>query len=98
MIKAAMRFVNSDRQYSPRVPKTDVRYDKMWKVRHLLDHFNEKCRALLSPGQFISADEMMILATCKYFICAVFLFPGSHVCVCSPLFFVVQRPLASRFG
>lgn len=66
MIKAAMRFVNSDRQYSPRVPKADVRYDKMWKVRHLLDHMNAASTSLLYPGQFISADEMMILATCTY--------------------------------
>ena len=77
MIQASMRFVNSDRTYDPRVSKADVRYDKMWKVRHLLDHMNVVSKELLSPGQFISADEMMILAKCMVRICSV------CACVCS---------------
>ena len=95
-IRSVLRFVSSDRAFVPRVPKTDVRYDRMWKVRMLLDHLNRVSKTLMVPGEFISLDEMMVKATCKYIVCRLCRLVVGLICAC--LRVCAQRQSASRFA
>jgi Transposase IS4 len=59
--KANVRFVpKRGSSYEPRVPKTDPCYDRLWKIRPLLEAILEACRANGIPGRFITLDEMMV--------------------------------------
>jgi hypothetical protein len=42
------------------VPPDDVGYDRLWKVRYLLDTVNAQSKMLMTAGQALSLDEMMI--------------------------------------
>lgn len=59
-IKARIRFTERvGSPYEPAVPRSDVNFDRLWKVRHLLAHVEQKSQALARPGTFITVDEAM---------------------------------------
>ena len=49
------------------VPRTDSTYDKLWKVRYLLDAFSRLCVELYDPHPQVSLDESMIGTKCRLF-------------------------------
>jgi len=50
---------------SQAVPRTDSTYDKLWKVRYLLDAFSRRCVELYDPHPQVSVDESMIGTKCR---------------------------------
>lgn len=55
-IKRALHFNNND----DAIDKNDPAYDRAWKVRPLIKHFNEAFQAALSPTAEQSIDERMV--------------------------------------
>ena len=42
------------------LPRTDPTFDKLWKIRQVLELIKQRCKALYSPCLYISVDESMI--------------------------------------
>ena len=59
-LKAHLRFEKSAAR--PAVDRTDGSYDRLWKIRRLLNAVQDRFQAMYSPGQCLSVDEMMIKA------------------------------------
>ena len=43
------------------LPKSDPNYDRLHKLRPLLDHFSQKFQSVYQPGSHLSLDEAMVL-------------------------------------
>ncbi len=59
-IKASLRFVPWGAKEPSHVGAGDVRFDRLWKTRLLLDSVNVAFRDVYIPGQCLALDEMMI--------------------------------------
>ena len=82
-IKARLRFTEHvGSRYEPAVPRSDVTYDRLWKVRPLLEVVEARCRALVHPGTFVTVDEAMCFTRSKCARVVALGWPVSHrVCV-----------------
>ena len=59
-IRAALRFaVEAER---PAEEPGDPAFDRLWKMRFIVDKINSNNKACLKPGQYICVDESMIRA------------------------------------
>ena len=45
--------------------RTDPNYDRLWKVRPLIDLLQHTCGEMCNPGQQLSIDESMIGTKCR---------------------------------
>ncbi len=67
-LKAGIRFVpRGAGSGAPRVAKNASNYDRLWKVRPLIDALNKAAQANFLPGRFVTLDEQMIFSrgTCS---------------------------------
>lgn len=46
------------------VPVDDVGFDRLWKVRAMLDTIGKACKAQMSPGQILCKDVLSMTHTC----------------------------------
>ena len=42
------------------LPRSDPSFDRLWKIRQVLELIKERCKAIYSPGKFVSVDESMM--------------------------------------
>jgi Transposase IS4 len=66
-IKWNVRAVNSARD-APKVPKTHPEYDRLWKMRPLLDALLQACQRVMKPGRVVSLDEAMVKCKGLFFL------------------------------
>ena len=45
------------------LPRTDPSFDKLWKIRQVIEVIKQRCKKIYSPGKCVSVDESMI-GTC----------------------------------
>ena len=50
---------------SKALSRTDPNYDKLWKVRYMLDSLSKRCLELYDPHRQLSVDESMIGTKCR---------------------------------
>jgi hypothetical protein len=64
-IKSNLHFVRPNGPYKNHVEIGDPRYDRMWKVRPLIEHVNANIKLVYAAGEFLALDEMMIPSKSK---------------------------------
>ncbi len=42
------------------LPHTDPSYDKLWKIREIMEVIKLRCKEIYTPGKCVSVDESMI--------------------------------------
>lgn len=66
-IKARIRFVTATgSKHEPKVARASPEYDRLWKIRPVLAAMEEACRRCVTPGRFVTVDEMMVFTRSKW--------------------------------
>ncbi len=67
-IKWNLAFVDEEAD-APNVEPTDSSFDRLWKIKPVLDSLQDGCTRTAKPGRNVTLDEMMVKCTGELWEC-----------------------------
>lgn len=89
-IKAHVRFAM--RSDAPHVSKSDGRYDRLFKIRPLLDKLTAVCAALYRLGRWLTIDEMLVFTKCEWLCVWLKRDVSLNLCAAAKVSYSVRMP------